>query len=242
MPGECASGHAEDIIQLFQRSLLSLRHEEEYHKECHGVQSSVETERARWRECTKHVRECKGKRRCPEVVCGHCPGHAHVTMGQREYLCRIGERHWTLAGRVEDIEQVDERRDHAQVGLAVFGNPEAESGSQQCPAHIRERGEQKPTTAVSIDGSDGGPGEEEVDQSKSPGGKESFHVAGTGLLEDGGRIEGDDIDCGAVDVSMGFRRKHSKRIVNSLPHICWAIIAMPEAWTARRSRGVTNSW
>jgi hypothetical protein len=48
--------------------------------------------------------------------------------------------------------------------------------------------------AKGIDGPDGGPREDEVDKTEPPGGEQRLSDIGTGVLEDGGGVEGNDVD------------------------------------------------
>lgn len=189
---------AENTVEFLQRALLSLWQEEEDEKQRNNVQPGVEPKRSLGLEVPQHVRKRQRQHGGPEVVGRHRPRHANLAVRQREDLGGVGERDGAFAGGVEDIEQVNEQGDQAEMGATTRGNPETESGRQQGPAHIGEGGEQEPTTAKRVDGPDGGPGEEEVHQAKAEGRKQGLDVRGAGLLKDGGRVERDDVDCFAV--------------------------------------------
>ncbi len=128
VPGEGSGGDAEDIIQFLQGSLLGLWKEKEDQEKGDGIQSSVESKSSRWRERPKHIRKGEREHRSPEIVGRHGPGHTYFTMGQWKHFCRVGKRHRALTRRVKDVEEIDEQRNQTQMGIAVFGNPETESG------------------------------------------------------------------------------------------------------------------
>ena len=115
-------------------------------------------------------------------------------MGEREDLGGVGEGDGPFARGVEGSEEEDEEGDHADVGFAAFGDKEAEAGGQQGPSHLREGKEEQRTASPGIDGPDGGPREDEIDGTKAPGGKKRFEIGGAGFDEDGGGVEGYDVD------------------------------------------------
>ena len=115
-------------------------------------------------------------------------------MRQREHLGGISEGHGSLAGGIKRREHEDEQGDHAQVRAAVVGDVEAKPRGQQRPRHVGEGEEKQGASAVGVDGPDGGPGEDEVDEAEAPGREQRLQVVGVGLFEDGGRVEGDDVD------------------------------------------------
>jgi len=73
-------------------------------------------------------------------------------MAQREHFSRVGKRHRTFTGRVECREQVDKKRDHPKVRLAVVWDVEAEAGCEQSPGHVRESEQQEGSATEGIDG------------------------------------------------------------------------------------------
>ena len=102
------------------------------------------------------------------------------------------------------------------MGCILDGDVEAEACGEQGPAHVGEGEEQECAAAERVwDGVSGllrnlrtlvvviirtyspdrRPGEQEVDDTESPGGEQSPSRGGAGLLKDGGRVEGDDVDC-----------------------------------------------
>lgn len=114
-------------------------------------------------------------------------------MGKRKDLGRVGEGHGTLTGRVERGEQEDKESNGGQVSSACR-DVEAECRAKQSPSHLWEGEEQQSSTAPGIDGPDGGEGEEEIDQTESPRGKQSALVRSSSLHEDGAGVEGNDVD------------------------------------------------
>jgi hypothetical protein len=89
-------------------------------------------------------------------------------MGEREHFCGVGEGHGSFSGRVENIEEIDEEGDQAEMCVAAFRDPETETSSKKSPAHVREGEEQQRTSPKGVNGPHSGPGEEEVDQTKAP--------------------------------------------------------------------------
>ena len=81
-------------------------------RESDDIQPSIEAKGALGRECLEHARERERENRGPEVVRCHCPRHAHLSVRKRQDLCRVCEkRNRFLAGRVEGVEEVDEKGD-----------------------------------------------------------------------------------------------------------------------------------
>lgn len=95
---------------------------------------------------------------------------------------------------------------------AALGDQEAEAGSQQCPGHLREREKQQVPTPESVDGPERGEGEDEVDETKAPRCEQSLETAGTGGLEDGGRVESDDVDTCRDSCQREFPCKRRKGV------------------------------
>lgn len=114
-------------------------------------------------------------------------------MRKREDLGGVGEGHGTLTGRVEGSEEIDEQGD--QTGThAVARNEGAETGGQQGPSHLGEGEEQERAAAKGVDRLEGREGEHEVDSTEDERERQGLVLAGTCFLEDGGRVEGDDVD------------------------------------------------
>jgi hypothetical protein len=81
------------------------------------------------------------------------------------------------------------------MSLATLWNQVTKTGGEQRPTHIRECEEEECATSESVDGPDGWPGKDEVDKTESPGCEKGTSDGKPGLTEDGGGIEGDNIDC-----------------------------------------------
>lgn len=88
---------AKDVVELFERLLLGLMDEEEDESQGNEVDASIEAENADSTHSLKHAGECQGEDGCPEVVSGHGPRHADLTVRQGEDLRRIHEGYGTLA-------------------------------------------------------------------------------------------------------------------------------------------------
>lgn len=101
------------------------------------------------------------------------------------------------------------------MGVALLGDVVAHTGRQQRPEHIREGEQQQTSTAKRINRPDGWPSEQKIDETESERGEEGFLFRGATLLEDGGRVESDDVDYTglAPDNNAGIQD-------NLLPHIC----------------------
>jgi hypothetical protein len=115
-------------------------------------------------------------------------------VGEREDFGRVGEWHGTLSGRIERGEEEDEQSYEAQARRILVGNEGTESGCKQGPGHLWECEEQKSSSAESVDGEDGGPSKDEVDQTEAETGQQGTQLASTCLLEDGAAVERDDVD------------------------------------------------
>lgn len=189
-----AGGHGKDVIQFLEGALLRLGQPQKDHDEGDGVEAGVEAERALGGHGLEHAREGQGQDRGPEVVGRHGPGHAYLTVGQGENLGRVGKGDGALAGRVEDVEKIDEQRDEAQMGVAALGDPETEPRRQERPAHVGESEEEQRPPSERVDRPHGRPGEEEVYQTEPPGGQETAGVAGAGVRKHRRRVKGDDVD------------------------------------------------
>ena len=114
-------------------------------------------------------------------------------MRQREYLGRVRERHGPLAGGVEHGEQINKQRNQrgARGGQRHEG---AQARGEQGPDHLGEGEQQEGAAAEGVDGPEGGEGEEPVDEAEAEGGEQGLEIVGAVLLEDGGGVEGDDVD------------------------------------------------
>ena len=116
---EAARGHGEDVVELLERALLGLRHEQEDHDEGQHVEAGVEAEDADGVHDVKHLGQADGEHGRVEEAGGHGPGHADLAVRQREDLGRIGEGNGALARRVKCGEDVDEERNAAKLGVAA---------------------------------------------------------------------------------------------------------------------------
>lgn len=134
-------------------------------------------------------------------------------MRQREDFGRVDEGAGPLAGAVEGDEDEDEEGDQAEVRVRAGRDVEAHAGGEQREAHEGEGGEQEGAPAPEVDGPEGGEGEDEhglrawsvreistggwgsVYHPKAPGDEKRNGLAGAGLDEDGGGVEGHDVDC-----------------------------------------------
>lgn len=133
-----------------------------------------------------------GKRRL--TVSCHGPGHADFSVRKGEDFSAVGEGHGTLAGRVEGGEDEDEERHERDVRSARLVDQETAAGDEQTPGHVGEGEEQQAAAAKFVDGPYGGPGEGEVREPEAPGEEEGVGLVEAGLGEDGGAVEGDDVD------------------------------------------------
>lgn len=111
-------------------------------------------------------------------------------MREREDFGAVGEGDGALAGRVEGCEEVDEEGDKAEVRGGALGDVEAEAGGEERPGHVREGEEEEGAAAEGVDCEEGGPGEDEVDETEAERGDEGFRGGGAGFGEDGGGVEG----------------------------------------------------
>ena len=106
----------------------------------------------------------------PEQTRTHRPPHAHLAVAQREHLRTVREGHGPLAGTVKRGEEVDEQRDQSEMRAGSVRDEEAEAGGEEGPGHLGEGEEEEGAAAVGVDGVEGGPGEDEVDQAEAEGG------------------------------------------------------------------------
>lgn len=75
-----------------------------------------------------------------------------------------------------------------------------------------------------------------IDQSKSEGSQQRFFFRKAGLREDGGWVEGNDVDSTPEEKSFSGESDHM-----TSTYICWAIMTTKEARVARRTRGIVKS-
>jgi hypothetical protein len=100
--------HRKDIIQLLERPLLRLRHEEEYHNQRRDIQARVEAEGTGGSEGREDARKTDGEHGGPEKTGCDGPAHAYLAVGEREDFRGVGEGDGAFAGGVEGGEEVDE--------------------------------------------------------------------------------------------------------------------------------------
>jgi len=162
----------EHIIQFFQSALLRLRKPEEDHPEGYDIHSRVEAECSRDTKGAELTREGDGDYGGPEVVCGYRPRHADFSVTKGEDFCRISKRDRPFTWTIESIVNIDEEGDHAEMGAATRRNEVAHPCSEERPRHIWESKEKQSTTAKCIDGPDGWPGKDEIDETEAKGSKE----------------------------------------------------------------------
>ena len=127
-------------------------------------------------------------------------------MGERKDLSGIGEGNRALAGGVKGAEQVDEEGDKTEMRRALFGDVVRHAGGEQRPEHIWEREEQEAAATKGIDGPDGGPGEHKVDKTETEGCNQCLLLPEATLTEDGGGVEGDDVNCRGQSCSGTFKK------------------------------------
>jgi len=77
---------------------------------------------------------------------------------------------------------------------ATLWYEEAQTSGKQGPHHLWEGKEKQAASTERINGPDGSPGKDEVDETVSEGSNESLPLRGTGLPEDGAGVESDDVD------------------------------------------------
>jgi len=104
-------------------------------------------------------REGQRKDGSPEQVGRDSKGHTDLPVREGEDLSGVGEGYGTFARRVEGSEQENEEGDETNVGGARRWNVETESGSQEGPGHLGESEQEKGSSSIGVDGSDGRPGE-----------------------------------------------------------------------------------
>lgn len=115
-------------------------------------------------------------------------------MRERKHLGRVRERDGSFAGGIEGVEQEDEECDHAKVRPAAGWYIETHASGQERPKHLGEGEDEQAAASEGVNRPDGRPGEDEVDEAEAPCCKKGGDVTGTCLLEDGGRVEGNNVD------------------------------------------------
>jgi len=104
-------------------------------------------------------------------------------MAQREHLRTVRKWHRTFTRRIEGCKQINEQSHDTQMRGTFFGDVEGEASSQQRPGHVGKSEEQQRAAAEGVDGPDGWPCEDEVDETEAEGGDEGIPLGGAGLAE-----------------------------------------------------------
>lgn len=130
----------------------------------------------------------------PEQASSNGPRHTHFSVRKWEDFSTVCKWYRAFTRRVEGGEEVNEKCHKTQMGSTAPGNQGAETGGQQCPGHVGEREQKQRSAAKCIDCPDGGPSEDEVDQTKAERCEQRVKVVGSCLFEDGGGVESDNVD------------------------------------------------
>lgn len=170
------------------------RDKQENHHKRRNVKTGIESESSGGSESRKQTRESDRQNGGPEKTGSNGETHSDFTVGQGEDLGTVGERHRPFTGGVESGEQEDEKRNQSKVRGVGLRNVETESSGQKSPSHLREGEEQERTTSEGVDSENGGPGENEVDQSETPRSEKRLLWRCTSLNEDCRRVESNDVD------------------------------------------------
>ena len=115
-------------------------------------------------------------------------------MREREDLGRVCEWHGPLTWGVEGGKEEDEEGNHAEMCIRLFRDDEAETGGKQSPCHVGEGEEKESAATPGVNGPDGRPSEDEVDETKAERGKQGVQIVSTSVDEHGRGIESDDVD------------------------------------------------
>lgn len=191
---EGTSWGGEDVVELLEGALLGLWHPEEQHDEGENVETGVEAEEADWSQDRQHTWEGDGENGGPEETGRYSPGHTNFSVGQREDLGGVGEWNGSFSWTVESAEDVDEKGHQSEMGSAAAGDKQTQAGCQQTPGHLWEGEQQESAATVGVNCPDGGPGESKVDKTETEGRKQSVGGIRAGLLENRGRVKGDNVD------------------------------------------------
>ena len=204
--GMCSSRHSEDVIQFFQSPLLGLIQEQEDHPESNEVHRGIETECALNTKGFQLTWERDWYHSSPEVVGGYSPWHTNLTMRKREHFCRVCEGNWSFSRRVEGVVDVNEESDQSKMGTTARRNPVAHASQKKTPAHVWKREQEQTSASIGIDSPDCRPCEEKVHSTKPEGSQKSADIGCSSLNEDGGWIEGDNVDYSLVRKSWSRER------------------------------------
>lgn len=139
-------------------------------------------------------------------------------MREREDLGGVCERHRPFSRGIEGVEQEDEESYQTEMRFAAGWYVETHAGGQKRPEHLRKGKDEETTAPEGVDCPHGGPGEDKVNKTEAPCCKKGGYVAGASLLEDGGRIEGNDIDYSAnrtLDLTHVGKRTHVRLLLTT---------------------------
>ena len=81
-----AHGDGENVVQLFQATLLSLGHPQEHHGQRDQVESRIESKRPLRSHGLQHAWKSKRDDGGPKVVGGDRPRHSHLPMRERKHF------------------------------------------------------------------------------------------------------------------------------------------------------------
>lgn len=129
--------HGEHLVQLLEGLPLRLGHEHQDQPPPDDVAAGVERERALRGEGVEERRPGDGEQEVEEPGRRGGQGHAVRSDVQGVGFGGVGERDGTLAGGVDDAEDVDAQRDAGDAGPVVrgLGDPEAEAGEEEGEGH-----------------------------------------------------------------------------------------------------------
>lgn len=193
VPHERADWDIENPVELLESAAHSLGDPEEDHDERNDVEASIDTESTNGTSSFEQEGERSTQDGSPEETRSDGEAHAGLAMRQGVHLGTVGERNRAFTGGVEGSEHEDEQADKSSSSLALRGECR-QTGSEQGPEHLGECKEKQASSAKSVDGEEGGEGEQPVDAAETEGAKHSLEVSEAGLGEDGGGVEGDDVD------------------------------------------------
>jgi len=183
----------ENSVQLFQRKTLGFLETEVRVCPSNEVPTSIPT------ECTLHcesLHKSRPRKREDEVEApsgGSSERHSVLTHVQREGFGRVSERYRTFTGGVDGHEEVDTCSNASETCL-LAGDEEGETGEEEEYTHEWEGGEEKVSTAESVDSVDGWDSEEPVYDTCSEGDEEGVGPCKIGVDENLSTIVGNDVD------------------------------------------------
>ena len=192
---KAANRHGEDVVKLLEGPLHGLGNPKEDEDQCDNVEASVHAEGTEGTRALEKEGEGHGEKSGEAKASSDGETHADLTMREGEDLSGVGEGDGALTRGVEGTEQVDEEADETETKLSlVLVDESAQTSSKQSPEHLREGEEKQSAATEGVDSPEGGESEEPVDETETERTDESLEVVETGLLEDSGGVEGDDVD------------------------------------------------